>query len=84
MKKLHEKLCSLIDELNAIRRTLDFLRKGLKVVTPLLPVDVYYKFLLVSAGISKLIDILGGVIKKTIMSLQQPKMAFIENEERTK
>jgi hypothetical protein len=84
MKKIHDKLCSLINELKANYGTLDSLRKGLKVVTPFVPVDVYYKFLLASAGIRKVIEISGGVIRKTEMSFQQPKMAIIENEERTK
>jgi len=84
MKKIRDKLCSLINKLNTIWGTPDFLKKGLEVVTPLVPADVYYKFLLASAGIRKVVVIIGGVTKKTKMSLQQPKMAFIENEERTK
>ncbi len=84
MTKVHEKLCSLINELKAICKTLASIRKRLEVVTPLVPVDVYYKFLLASAGIRIGIEISGGMIKKTKMSLQRPKMPFIDNEEQTK
>ena len=65
MQKIHDKLCSLINELNEICGTLDFLSKGLEFVTPRAPVDVYYKFLLASAGVRKVIEILGEVTKKT-------------------
>ena len=65
MKKIHEKLYCLINELNAICGTLDLLRKGLNFVVPRVPVDIYYKFLLASAGIRKVIEILGEVTNKT-------------------
>ena len=65
MKKIHEKLYCLINELNAICGTLDCLRKGLDFVVPRVPVDIYYKFLLASAGVRKVIEILGEVTKKT-------------------
>ncbi len=84
MKKINDKLCSLINELNVVFGTLDFFRRGLKVIIPLVPADIYYKLLLASAGIRKVVVITGGMIKKTKMSLQQPKMAFFETEERTK
>ncbi len=84
MKRIHDKLCCLINEVNAIRRNPDFLRKGLKAATPLVPADIYYKFLLASVGIRKGIVIAGGVIKKTKMSLHHPKMAFGGSGERIK
>jgi hypothetical protein len=64
MGKIHDKLCSLINELNAICGNLDLLRKGLDFVIPRVPVDIYYKFLLASSGIRKVIEILGEVTNK--------------------
>ena len=65
MGKIHDKLCSLINKLNAICGNLDLLRKGLDFVVPRVPVDIYYKFLLASSGIRKVIEILGEVTNKT-------------------
>jgi len=41
MKKIHEKLYCLINELNAICGTLDLFRKGLDFVVPRVPVDLF-------------------------------------------
>ena len=65
MKKIHDKLYRLIDDLNAICENLALLRRGLYFVISRVPVDIYYKFLLASAGIRKVIENLGDVTNRT-------------------
>jgi len=81
MKKIRDKLSCRINKLNAMWATSDSLKRGLAIVPRLMPAEVYYKFLLASAGIRGLIVLSGGVIKKTKMSLQHPKTAFAGSEQ---
>ena len=65
MKTFYENLCSIIIDLEVICETLDSLRKRMEVTMPRVGVDDYYKILLAFKGIREIIEILGGMIKKT-------------------
>jgi hypothetical protein len=65
MKTIHADLCRIINDLELICRTLDSLRKRMETTLPRLPVDDYYKFLLVSERIRETIAILRKIIEKT-------------------
>ena len=65
MAMIHEKLCSLVSDLDAICEELRFLIKGVETAASPMSVDDYFKFLLASERIRETIEILEGIVKET-------------------
>ena len=64
MKMVHEKLCSIVSELDAICEDLSLI-KEVEFSTSPMSVDDYFKFLLASERIRETIEILEGIVKET-------------------
>jgi len=62
---VHEKLCSIVGDLNANWEELKSLTREIEMATLPMPVDDYFKFLLASERIKETIELLEGIAKET-------------------
>jgi len=65
MAIIHEKLCSLVNDLDAISEELRPLIKEVEMARSPMSVDDYFKFLLASERIREAIEILERIVKET-------------------